>query len=209
MLDIEGTAWLFGRNQPAALGVPGVESISENAPRQLRATDLGAPPGTVFVNAACGRGHSVLVGSNGRVWTAGLNTLGQVKSSGYCSCRPTDVCGYLNFIVRSHALPGSQHVQARKRTSESSNWRAGARMRCSSWNHIYAVPNRNRKEHVMLVFVRRESVADGRFIVYACGSGEKGQLGNGRTGEHIATGNRTGFDVESEPSEKPTRPDPF
>lgn len=45
------------------------------------------------------------------------------------------------------------------------------------------------------------SVADGRFTVYACGSGEKGQLGNGRTGEHIATGNRTGFDIESEPSE--------
>jgi hypothetical protein len=44
--------------------------------------------------------------------------------------------------------------------------------------------------------------------VYACGSGEKGQLGNGRTGEHIATGNRTGFDVESEPSEKPACPDP-
>jgi alpha-tubulin suppressor-like RCC1 family protein len=42
--------------------------------------------------------------------------------------------------------------------------------------------------------------------VYTCGSGEKGQLGNGRTGEHIATGNRTGFDVESEPSEKPTHP---
>ena len=40
------------------------------------------------------------------------------------------------------------------------------------------------------------------FTVYACGSGEKGQLGNGRTGEHIATGNRTGFDIESEPSEE-------
>jgi alpha-tubulin suppressor-like RCC1 family protein len=85
VLDIEGTAWLFGRNQPAALGVPGVESISENAPRPLRATDLGAPLGTVFVNAACGRSHSVLVGSNGRVWTAGLNTLGQVKLSSHLS----------------------------------------------------------------------------------------------------------------------------
>jgi len=81
VLDIEGTAWLFGRNQPAALGVPGVDAISENAPRRLRATDLGAPPGTVFVNAACGRSHSVLVGSNGRVWTAGLNTLGQVRTT--------------------------------------------------------------------------------------------------------------------------------
>jgi hypothetical protein len=81
VLDIEGTAWLFGRNQPAALGVPGVDAISENAPRRLRATDLGAPPGTMFVNAACGRSHSVLVGSNGRVWTAGLNSLGQVRTT--------------------------------------------------------------------------------------------------------------------------------
>lgn len=81
VLDIDGTAWLFGRNQPAALGVPGVDAISENAPRSLRARDLGAPPGTVFVNAACGRSHSVLVGSNGRVWTAGLNSLGQVRTS--------------------------------------------------------------------------------------------------------------------------------
>jgi len=81
VLDIEGTAWVFGRNQPAALGVPDVDAISENAPRALRATDLGASPGTKFVNAACGRSHSVLVGSNGRVWTAGLNTLGQVWST--------------------------------------------------------------------------------------------------------------------------------
>lgn len=32
------------------------------------------------------------------------------------------------------------------------------------------------------------------------GSGEKGQLGNGRTGEYIAAGNKTAFDVENEPS---------
>ena len=35
--------------------------------------------------------------------------------------------------------------------------------------------------------------------VYSVGSGEKGQLGVGRTGEHIATGNRTAFDIEPEP----------
>ena len=81
ILDVEGTAWLFGRNQLAALGVPSVDAISENAPHSVRATDLGAPPGTVFVNAACGRSHSILIGSNGRVWTAGLNSLGQVRSS--------------------------------------------------------------------------------------------------------------------------------
>jgi hypothetical protein len=36
--------------------------------------------------------------------------------------------------------------------------------------------------------------------VFAFGSGEKGQLGNGRTGEHIVTGNKTAFDIETQPS---------
>jgi alpha-tubulin suppressor-like RCC1 family protein len=99
VLDIEGTAWMFGRNQPPALGVPGIDTISENAPRSLRATDLGAPPGTIFVNAACGRSHSILIGSNGRVWTAGLNTLGQVKKAvEFSPFRHADVYAtHLNF----------------------------------------------------------------------------------------------------------------
>lgn len=36
--------------------------------------------------------------------------------------------------------------------------------------------------------------------VYAFGSGEHGQLGNGRTGEHIVSAGKTAFDVEYEPS---------
>ncbi|KDN46969.1 RCC1/BLIP-II [Tilletiaria anomala UBC 951] len=35
--------------------------------------------------------------------------------------------------------------------------------------------------------------------VYAFGSAEKGQLGNGRTGEHIATGNRTAYALHARP----------
>jgi hypothetical protein len=42
--DIKGIAWLFGRNQLAVLGVPGINAILENlnAPRSLGARDLGA-----------------------------------------------------------------------------------------------------------------------------------------------------------------------
>ncbi len=36
-------------------------------------------------------------------------------------------------------------------------------------------------------------------LVYAFGSGEKGQLGNGRTGEHIVTSGRAIFDTEHIP----------
>jgi alpha-tubulin suppressor-like RCC1 family protein len=77
-LDVNGVAWLFGRNSPAALGEKG-DVVSENAPRRLKAPELGAPAGTKFVHAACGRGHSLLVGSNGQVWTAGVNNMGQVS----------------------------------------------------------------------------------------------------------------------------------
>jgi len=35
--------------------------------------------------------------------------------------------------------------------------------------------------------------------VFSFGSGEKGQLGRGRTGEYIVTAGKTAFDVEVEP----------
>ncbi len=37
--------------------------------------------------------------------------------------------------------------------------------------------------------------------VFSFGSAEKGQLGNGTTGERITTGNKTAFDIEERPSE--------
>ena len=73
---------MFGRNAPCALGLTNVDMISENEPRRVRATDLGAPPGTRFVHAACGRSHSLLVDSEGQVWSAGANNFGQVVSIG-------------------------------------------------------------------------------------------------------------------------------
>ncbi|KAH8111777.1 RCC1/BLIP-II [Phellopilus nigrolimitatus] len=54
---------------------PGV--VSENAPKRLTPRMLGASKGVVFVHAAVGRSHTLLVGSNGDVWTAGANALGQ------------------------------------------------------------------------------------------------------------------------------------
>lgn len=70
---------MFGRNTLSALGVPGEDAISENTPRRVLATDLGAEEGVVFVHAACGRSHSLLVASDGKVWSAGANNLGQVS----------------------------------------------------------------------------------------------------------------------------------
>ena len=38
-------------------------------------------------------------------------------------------------------------------------------------------------------------------VVFSFGSAEKGQLGNGTTGERITTGNKTAFDIEPSPGE--------
>jgi len=103
VLDIDGIAWMFGRNQASALGASGPEYISENAPWRLRATELGAPKGTRFVHAACGRGHSILVGSNGQMWTAGVNNVGQVgRDAYYFYNHKNHVCVY---SVRNQHVP--------------------------------------------------------------------------------------------------------
>ena len=79
-LDVDGAAWMFGRNAPCALGVAGVDVVSEDTPRRVLATDLGAERGVRFVHAACGRSHTLLVDSQGNVWSAGANNLGQVRA---------------------------------------------------------------------------------------------------------------------------------
>ncbi|KAI0032961.1 RCC1/BLIP-II [Vararia minispora EC-137] len=158
-LDTAGNAWVWGRNTSAALGIPTVEYVSENAPRRIAPSDLGAPAGTRFVHGATGRSHSIIVGSNGRVWTAGANNLGQ------CAHEPSpEVTAFK--LVSGPSRPGAAELE-----------------------HVVAAS----AGITFSLFL----TASGR--VYACGSGEKGQLGVGRTGEHIATGNKTAFDVEPEP----------
>ena len=81
VLDIDGAAWLFGRNERSVLGAPG-DVISESAPIKVTPQSLGAPKATRFVYAACGRSHTLLVGSEGQVWTCGANNMGQVSPYG-------------------------------------------------------------------------------------------------------------------------------
>ncbi|KAF5361127.1 hypothetical protein D9758_009052 [Tetrapyrgos nigripes] len=151
------SAWLFGRNGNCCLGVEGVDCISENAPMRLKPTDLGAKPGTRFVDAACGRNHTLLVGSDGHVWSAGANAYGQC---GHYPCPEIP-----NFKL----VQGLQHD---------------------------GVPERAVKVSAGVTFslVLTES---GK--IFAFGSAEKGQLGNGSTGERITTGNKTAFDIVYEP----------
>lgn len=66
VLDISGSAW---RNGSSALGLPAstTEYVSENAPKEVKPQDLGAPPGVRFVHTACGRNHLGAVGLCGRL----------------------------------------------------------------------------------------------------------------------------------------------
>ncbi|CAL1714552.1 unnamed protein product [Somion occarium] len=155
-LDVDGTAWLFGRNERSALGASG-DAVSENAPLRLTAQDLGAPKGTTFVDAACGRSHTILVGSNGQFWAAGDNKMGQ------CAHPP---CPEVSTFKLGHApkVNGNREVVVKAAAG------------------------------ISFSLVLTES---GR--VFAFGSAEKGQLGNGKTGEHIVTGGKVVFDAEWEP----------
>ncbi|KAF9563560.1 RCC1/BLIP-II [Agrocybe pediades] len=156
VLDLDGNAWLFGRNGFSCLGVPEVDYVSENAPRLVKATDLGAPKGTKFVHAACGRNHTLLVGSDGSVWAAGQNNLGQCGQS---------VCPEVSTFQQVSVTHGGK------------------------------------KEHIVQASagINFSIVLSKSGKVFSFGSAEKGQLGNGTTGERITTGNKTSFDIEPYP----------
>lgn len=80
VIDIHGIAHLWGRASNAALGLPMVAAVWEESPLKISPQDLGAAAGTKFVHAATGRSHTLLVGSDGSVWSAGANSSGQVSS---------------------------------------------------------------------------------------------------------------------------------
>ncbi|KAG5644318.1 hypothetical protein DXG03_008676 [Asterophora parasitica] len=104
-IDIDGAAWLFGRNLHGALGIPsgphGDEYVSENAPMRVRPVDVGAPEGTRWVWAACGRNHTLLVGSEGSVWSAGQNNLGQCGHA---------ICPEVTSFKLVTGFPQDEHV---------------------------------------------------------------------------------------------------
>ncbi|OBZ74133.1 Protein RCC2 [Grifola frondosa] len=160
VLDVDGAAWLFGRNDRASLGITDVAEVSENAPIQLTAQELGAPKTTTFVYAACGRNHTLLVGSEGQLWTAGANHMGQC---GHAVC---------NEVTPFKLVNGPKHAGVKERVIKAA---AG----------------------ITFSIVLTES---GK--VFAFGSEEKGQLGNGKAGEHIVSAGKSAFDIEVEPAER-------
>ncbi|KAH9847327.1 RCC1/BLIP-II [Lenzites betulinus] len=157
VLDVDGAVWMFGRNDKSCLGVPGVDMISENAPRRVTAEDLGAPRGSRIVDAACGKNHTLLVGSEGQLWSTGSNNAGQ--------------CGH----------PACPEIPSFKLVN-------GPKLGGVKEKVVKAAAG------VTFSLVLTES---GK--VFAFGSEEKGQLGNGQAGERIVSAGKSAFDYETEP----------
>ncbi|CDO70139.1 hypothetical protein BN946_scf184783.g23 [Trametes cinnabarina] len=157
VLDVDGAAWLFGRNDKSCLGLSGVDAISENAPRRVTAHELGAPKNTRFIHAACGRNHTLLVGSDGQLWSTGANHAGQC---GHPACPEIS-----SFKLANGPKLGGEKEKVVK---------AAAGITFS------------------LVLTQSGKV-------FAFGSEEKGQLGNGQAGERIVSAGKSAFDYETEP----------
>lgn len=73
VLDAEGIAFGLGRNENAQLGFEDLR-----AKTTLQKLDLPLKDTERIVNACCGRSHTLLVSSEGRVFAAGLNSHGQL-----------------------------------------------------------------------------------------------------------------------------------
>ena len=61
-----------------------------------------------------------------------------------------------------------------------------------------SLPSRAKVVHYVHLACAKH-LADIFRVVFSFGSAEKGQLGNGTTGERITTGNKTSYDIETHP----------
>jgi alpha-tubulin suppressor-like RCC1 family protein len=123
---------------------------------------------TRFVHAACGRNHSILVGSEGQVWSTGANNLGQ--------------CGH----PPCPEVPTWQQVKGTF---------GGGRVFKAAAGITFSIVLTEQGRREWATYISFQALTP--IPVFSFGSGEHGQLGNGRTGEHIITGNKTAYDVST------------
>lgn len=168
ILTVYGNAYIIGRNTFSCFGIPSAilpQTPPEFAYKVSAKSLPGASATTKIVQAACARHHTVLVGSEGQVWVAGKNDVGQ--------------CG----------------VPVVKDDKEVSAWTAVK----GNWTQDAAkiVQVRYQKRYTLSFVLTFEFdykvscglnftlyLADNGWI-YASGSHEKGQLGNGKTSKSM------------------------
>ncbi|WVN90839.1 uncharacterized protein L203_106082 [Cryptococcus depauperatus CBS 7841] len=155
VLDIYGAAYLFGR--PPALSSSPNGVISENNPLKISPSSVGLPKGSKWIRGAAGRGHFLLLDSEGGVWGCGNNVVGQL---GLPVCNTVDRLTKIGGPwVRE---PDTKIVQAT----------AG---------------------HSFSLFLTSAGQ------VFASGSSEFGQVGNGKTGERLVKAGKVAYDIEVPP----------
>ncbi|KAI5454507.1 hypothetical protein NCC49_003405 [Naganishia albida] len=161
-IDVYGNAHFIGRNTFGCFGISSavLPQTPPDFAYKVSAKFLpGATATTRIIQAACARHHTVLVGSEGQVWVAGKNDVGQ--------------CG---------VAVDSNKKEINSWTKVKGKWEQDAakvvQVSCGLTFTLYLADNG---------------------WVYASGSCEKGQLGNGRTGERIVSTGKTAHDFEDQP----------
>ncbi|WVQ84629.1 hypothetical protein IAT38_006784 [Cryptococcus sp. DSM 104549] len=157
VLDIFGAAYIFGRPPSPHLSESMNGIIPENVPVKISPTSVGLPKGTKWVSGAAGRGHLLLVDSEGGVWGCGNNVVGQVG---------LPVCVSVDHLTKI----------------------GGPWIRDPEAKIIQVTAG-----HTFSLFL----TSTGQ--VFASGSSECGQLGNGKTGERLVKAGKVAYDVEVPP----------
>ncbi|GAA5972349.1 hypothetical protein JCM11641_002419 [Rhodosporidiobolus odoratus] len=211
-ISLEGQAYLLGRNEhhqlshplPASLTVPHLDSSGKPSKTPaamepfplLSLPDSNAPQALKkqkIVSAAVGRGQTILVTENGEAWTAGWNAVGQVRIlSPGISPHQGEVLDHDYFL---HSLTSPHHIDL-----------SGTVSQCGHPEKEEHISSFKRVKGALLsekVVSASCGIQHTLFLtesgnVYAVGTGEKGVLGNGKTGEHIA-GSKVLFIVQSNP----------
>lgn len=161
---VYGNAHFIGRNTFGCFGISSavLPQTPPDFAYKVSAKSLpGATATTRIIQAACARHHTVLVGSEGQVWVAGKNDVGQ--------------CG---------VAVDSNKKEINSWTKVKGKWEQDAAkvVQVSISVFRFWIPTYgsfSRKVSCGLTFTLY--LADNGWV-YASGSCEKGQLGNGRTG---------------------------
>ena len=105
VLRSDGTVWATGGNYNGQLG----DGTGADKPSFVKvASDVMLPSGT-YHTIACGANHSAIIGTNGDVYTCGLNDQGQL---GINSINPSPYFSKTNLNGAVSVACGSQHTAA-------------------------------------------------------------------------------------------------
>lgn len=169
----------------------------------------------VSVHTSCCSCHNVVIDADGAAWLFGRNGHGQLGTTGAAVSENAPrrlTPGELGASPRArfiHAACGRHHTLLV--ADEGQVWAAGANTLgqcgqdvCPEINKFKRVFVRDRQDNDEQVVKAAAGITFSVVLtksgkLYAFGSAEKGQLGNGDTGERLATGQRVVFGIETVP----------